>query len=68
MLKSFFICKTEGIAGVCSADGRHLAMMPHPERCTQDFQVPWVPADWKHKSSPWQRIFENAYAWCSSNA
>jgi len=23
----------EGIAGLCSSDGRHLAMMPHPERC-----------------------------------
>lgn len=22
-----------GIAALCSADGRHLAMMPHPERC-----------------------------------
>nr|XP_056719462.1 phosphoribosylformylglycinamidine synthase [Euleptes europaea] len=24
-----------GIAGICSPDGRHLAMMPHPERCAQ---------------------------------
>lgn len=24
-----------GIAALCSADGRHLAMMPHPERCAQ---------------------------------
>lgn len=22
-----------GIAAICSPDGRHLAMMPHPERC-----------------------------------
>jgi phosphoribosylformylglycinamidine synthase len=22
-----------GIAALCSSDGRHLAMMPHPERC-----------------------------------
>lgn len=22
-----------GIAALCSQDGRHLAMMPHPERC-----------------------------------
>ncbi|XP_014208739.1 phosphoribosylformylglycinamidine synthase [Copidosoma floridanum] len=56
----------EGIAGVCSPDGRHLAMMPHPERCTQSWQLPWVPTDWKYNSSPWQRLFENAYAWCSS--
>ncbi|XP_001605732.2 phosphoribosylformylglycinamidine synthase [Nasonia vitripennis] len=57
----------EGIAGVCSADGRHLAMMPHPERCTQAWQLPWVPADWQHKATPWQRIFQNAYAWCTSS-
>ncbi|XP_058807082.1 phosphoribosylformylglycinamidine synthase [Phymastichus coffea] len=58
----------EGIAGICSADGRHLAMMPHPERCTRTWQLPWVPTDWKSKNSPWQRIFQNAYAWCSSSA
>ncbi|CAK9831747.1 Phosphoribosylformylglycinamidine synthase [Anthophora retusa] len=55
---------TEGIAGICSADGRHLAMMPHPERCTQMWQWPWKPTDWKNTTSPWQRIFDNAYAWC----
>lgn len=57
---------TEGIAGICSADGRHLAMMPHPERCTQMWQWPWKPADWAYVASPWQRIFDNAYAWCES--
>nr|XP_003704098.1 PREDICTED: phosphoribosylformylglycinamidine synthase [Megachile rotundata] len=57
---------TEGIAAICSADGRHLAMMPHPERCTQMWQWPWKPVNWKYKISPWQRIFDNAYAWCSS--
>ncbi|XP_078050163.1 phosphoribosylformylglycinamidine synthase [Augochlora pura] len=56
-----------GIAGICSADGRHLAMMPHPERCTQMWQWPWKPTDWvKYEISPWQRIFDNAYAWCLS--
>ena len=57
---------TEGIAGICSADGRHLAMMPHPERCTQMWQWPWKPTDWAHVASPWQRIFDNARAWCES--
>ncbi|KAJ8675420.1 hypothetical protein QAD02_011206 [Eretmocerus hayati] len=56
----------EGIAGLCSQDGRHLAMMPHPERCTQNWQLPWVPTDWKYKTSPWQRMFQNAYTWSSS--
>ncbi|XP_033209922.1 phosphoribosylformylglycinamidine synthase [Belonocnema kinseyi] len=55
-----------GIAGVCSSDGRHLAMMPHPERCTQSWQLPWAPTDWKYKSSPWHQIFINAYEWCAS--
>ncbi|XP_043521833.1 phosphoribosylformylglycinamidine synthase isoform X2 [Frieseomelitta varia] len=55
---------TEGIAGICSVDGRHLAMMPHPERCTRMWQWPWTPNDWKYTISPWQRIFDNAYTWC----
>ena len=29
----------EGIAALCSPDGRHLAMMPHPERCFLKWQV-----------------------------
>lgn len=54
-----------GIAGVCSKNGRHLAMMPHPERCTQMWQWPWKPIEWNWEgSSPWQRLFDNAYIWC----
>ena len=30
-----------GIAGLCSRDGRHLAMMPHPERGVITWQNPW---------------------------
>lgn len=56
----------EGIAGLCSPDGRHLAMMPHPERCTLLWQWPWMPGDWKDtlKASPWLQMFHNAYRWC----
>lgn len=54
----------DGIAGICSDDGRHLAMMPHPERCTQMWQWPYVPANWQNKTSPWLRIFQNAFVWC----
>ena len=56
----------EGIAGLCSPDGRHLAMMPHPERCTLLWQWPWMPHDWRNtlKSSPWLQMFCNAYKWC----
>ncbi|XP_018052547.1 PREDICTED: phosphoribosylformylglycinamidine synthase isoform X3 [Atta colombica] len=53
-----------GIAGICSKNGRHLAMMPHPERCTQMWQWPWKPAEWNYEVSPWQRLFDNAYTWC----
>ncbi|KAG5320947.1 PUR4 synthase, partial [Acromyrmex heyeri] len=53
-----------GIAGICSKNGRHLAMMPHPERCTQMWQWPWKPAEWNYEASPWQRLFDNAYMWC----
>jgi phosphoribosylformylglycinamidine synthase len=51
-----------GIAALCSPDGRHLALMPHPERCYQLRQWPWVPQEWSFKDSPWMRMFRNAYA------
>ena len=50
-----------GIAALCSPDGRHLAVMPHPERAFQLRQWPWVPAEWKCAASPWLRLFRNAY-------
>lgn len=55
-----------GIAGLCSPDGRHLALMPHPERTFLKWQWPWMPDDWKQnlKASPWLRIFQNAREWC----
>lgn len=57
-----------GIAGICSNDGRHLAMMPHPERCIQLWQWPWMPHQWKEtvRVSPWLKMFRNAYDWCYS--
>ena len=59
----------DGIAGLCSPDGRHLAMMPHPERCVQLWQWPWMPQDWRSnlKTSPWLTMFTNAYKWCTTN-
>lgn len=59
----------EGIAGLCSSDGRHLAMMPHPERCVQLWQWPWMPEDWKTQMqvSPWLCMFKNAFDWCLMN-
>ncbi len=54
-----------GIAGLCSEDGRHLAMMPHPERTTLPWQWPWASEEikWAGKS-PWLKMFENAREWC----
>ncbi|KAG9466959.1 phosphoribosylformylglycinamidine synthase isoform X1 [Eleutherodactylus coqui] len=59
-----------GIAGLCSADGRHLAMMPHPERCVLKWQWPWMPEDWRRNLdvSPWMRLFQNGYNWCLKSA
>jgi phosphoribosylformylglycinamidine synthase len=56
----------EGIAALCSPDGRHLAMMPHPERAFLKWQWGWMPEDWKHtlEVSPWLRMFQNAREWC----
>ena len=54
-----------GITALCSPDGRHLAMMPHPERCFRLWQWPWMPASWqKLEASPWLRMFQNARTWC----
>lgn len=50
-----------GIAALCSPDGRHLAIMPHPERAFQLRQWPWIPPDWRCRTSPWLRFFRNAY-------
>uniref|UniRef100_A0A182QAE8 Phosphoribosylformylglycinamidine synthase n=1 Tax=Anopheles farauti TaxID=69004 RepID=A0A182QAE8_9DIPT len=55
-----------GIAGVCSPDGRHLAIMPHPERCVQMWQWPYVTLDFPlRNASPWMSMFHEAYRWCN---
>jgi phosphoribosylformylglycinamidine synthase len=55
----------EGITALCSADGRHLAMMPHPERLFLRWQWPYWPSEWsKLTVSPWLRMFQNARVWC----
>jgi phosphoribosylformylglycinamidine synthase len=56
-----------GIAALCSPDGRHLAMMPHPERLAhQLWQWPYLPEEWQGLPvSPWLKMFQNAYEWCT---
>ena len=55
-----------GIAALCTPDGRHLAIMPHPERAVLKWQWAWMPDDMqkKLKASPWLKMFQNAREWC----
>lgn len=55
----------DGIAGVCSKDGRHLAMMPHPERSTKMWQWAYVSEGFGYQTSPWYSMFAEAYNWCT---
>lgn len=58
----------DGIAALCSDDGRHLAMMPHPERVFTTWQWPWAPPSWKDlEAGPWLQMFQNARAFCDGN-
>ncbi|KAI2509181.1 CobB/CobQ-like glutamine amidotransferase domain [Fragilaria crotonensis] len=55
----------DGLAALCSEDGRHLALMPHPERLFTTWQWPWIPEDWQDwKAGPWLRMFQNARMFC----
>ncbi|MDP3964723.1 MAG: phosphoribosylformylglycinamidine synthase [bacterium] len=56
----------QGVTALCSPDGRHLAMMPHPERTFLTWQWPWMPPEWRQSltASPWLRLFQNAHTWC----
>ena len=56
----------QGIAALCSPDGRHLAIMPHPERTFLKWQWGWMPPAWRRdlEASPWLRLFQNARQWC----
>lgn len=54
-----------GIAGLVSPDGRHMCMMPHPERSYLKWQWPWMPKEFEaHQVSPWLRMFQNAKTFC----
>ena len=52
------------VAGICSKDGRHLAMMPHLERAIFPWQNAWYPADRRNDDvTPWIEAFVNARKW-----
>jgi len=51
-------------AALCSADGRHLAMMPHLERAIYPWQWGFYPSDRKEDQvTPWMEAFVNARKW-----
>lgn len=61
----------EGIAAVVSDNGRHLAMMPHPERSYLKWQLPYCPPMLEEQFgniTPWFLMFKNAYDWCQQKS
>ena len=56
------------VAGICSADGRHLAMMPHLERAFFPWQCAYYPADRRaDEVTPWIEAFVNARLWVEAH-
>jgi len=64
----------QGIAGICSDDGRVTLLMPHPERCIRNVMLSWAPERWGAADqgaeertdgglTPWMRFFYNARVW-----
>ena len=56
-------------AGICSKDGRHLAMMPHLERAVFPWQWAHYPANRRNADqiTPWIEAFVNARKWVEEN-
>lgn len=56
------------VAGICSADGRHLAMMPHLERAIFPWQNAYYPRERRaDELTPWMEAFVNAREWVKSH-
>ena len=56
------------VAGICSADGRHLAMMPHLERAIFPWQNAWYPLGHRmDEVTPWIEAFVNARKWVEAH-
>ena len=56
------------VAGIASADGRHLAMMPHIERAIFPWQCGYYPETRKNNAvTPWIEGFVNARKWIEKN-
>jgi phosphoribosylformylglycinamidine synthase len=55
------------VAGICSDDGRHLAIMPHLERSIFPWNWACYPEDRQHDEvSPWIESFVNARDWITA--
>ena len=48
---------------ISNSNGRHIAMMPHLERSTFQWNWPYYPNNRKDEVSPWILAFENAKDW-----
>jgi phosphoribosylformylglycinamidine synthase len=57
-----------GTAAISSRCGRHLAIMPHPERCFLKWQLPYCGYYEDILESPWVYIFRNAYRFVKKNS
>jgi phosphoribosylformylglycinamidine synthase len=58
----------DAIAALTSANGRHLAIMPHIERSLFPWNWPYYPSERKTDAiSPWIEAFTNALAWVKSH-
>ena len=56
------------VAGIASADGRHLAMMPHLERAFYPWQNPFYPHKRRSEDiTPWMEAFVNARRWVEAH-
>lgn len=53
------------VAALCSGDGRHLAIMPHPERTIFPWQCGYYPEERRctDQCTPWLEAFVNARKW-----
>lgn len=56
----------DNIAALASSDGRHLAIMPHPERCIFSWQCAFFPFQ-EYEMTPWFEAFVNAFNWCKEH-
>ncbi|MCC8113567.1 MAG: phosphoribosylformylglycinamidine synthase [Bacteroidales bacterium] len=57
------------VAGIASADGRHVAIMPHPERSIFPWQCAYYPRNRRADDvTPWFKAFVNARQWIESHA